>query len=212
MNNKKRKEIFSIFSKQHPNPTTELIYNSSFELLIAVILSAQTTDIAVNKVTIKLFQSNKTPSDFVKLGEKKLQEKIKTIGLFRNKAKNIISTCKILVNEHNSEIPKNRELLQKLPGVGRKTANVVLNTYFGWNLIAVDTHVFRVANRTKLARGRTVDTVEKRLEKNTPNIFKKNAHHWLILHGRYICKARKPVCSDCLIYELCEYKDKYQHI
>ena len=212
MNNKKRKEIYSIFARQHPNPKTELIYNSSFELLIAVIMSAQTTDIAVNKVTIKLFRNNKTPSDFVKLGEKKLQEKIKTIGLFRNKAKNIISTCKILVDEHKSEIPKNRALLQKLPGVGRKTANVVLNTYFGWNLIAVDTHVFRVANRTKLARGRTVVTVEKRLEKNTPNIFKKNAHHWLILHGRYICKARKPVCSDCLIYELCEYKDKYQHI
>ena len=177
MNNKKRKEIYSIFARQHPNPKTELIYNSSFELLIAVIMSAQTTDIAVNKVTIKLFRNNKTPSDFVKLGEKKLQEKIKTIGLFRNKAKNIISTCKILVDEHKSEIPKNRALLQKLPGVGRKTANVVLNTYFGWNLIAVDTHVFRVANRTKLASGITVDIVEKKLEKNTPNIFKKNAHH-----------------------------------
>lgn len=212
MNNKKREEIYGVFAKQHPNPKTELIYNSSFELLIAVILSAQTTDVAVNKVTIKLFKKNKTPDDFIKLGENKLQEQIKTIGLFRNKAKNIVSTCKILKNEHKSEVPKNRALLQKLPGVGRKTANVVLNTYFGWDLIAVDTHVFRVANRTKLASGSSVDAVEKKLEKNTPKIFKRNAHHWLILHGRYICKARKPVCSNCSIYELCEYKEKYLQI
>ena len=208
MNNKKRKEIYSIFARQHPNPKTELIYNSSFELLIAVILSAQTTDIAVNKVTIKLFRNNKTPSDFVKLGEKKLQEKIKTIGLFRNKAKNIISTCKILVDEHKSEIPKNRALLQKLPGVGRKTANVVLNTAFGHPTMAVDTHIFRVSNRTKIAPGKNVLEVEKRLVRLIPKEFLVDAHHWLILLGRYTCVARKPRCGACLIEDLCEFKQK----
>ncbi len=208
MNNEKRHKIYSIFSKQQPNPKTELIYSSAFELLIAVILSAQTTDIAVNSVTKKLFQKTNKPEDFVYLGEKKLQDQIKTIGLFRNKAKNVISTCNILVNQHKSKVPEDRDLLQKLPGVGNKTASVVLNTYFGWELIAVDTHVFRVANRTKIAIGNTVSKVEQRLEKSTPKIFKKHAHHWLILHGRYVCKSRKPLCQVCSIIHLCEYKHK----
>tara|TARA_E500000331_G_C17225688_1_gene700198 strand:+ start:1074 stop:1709 length:636 start_codon:yes stop_codon:yes gene_type:complete len=208
MNYEKRQAIYSIFSLQRPNPKTELIYSSAFELLIAVILSAQTTDVAVNNVTGELFKIANTPEGLIKLGEKKLREKIKRIGLFRNKAKNIIFTCKILVNQHDSIIPENRDLLQKLPGVGRKTANVILNTYFGWELIAVDTHVFRVANRTKLATGNSVDMVEKKLEKNTPKIFKRNAHHWLILHGRYVCKARKPLCENCTINKLCEFKHK----
>ncbi len=208
MNQKKRHEIFTIFSNQQPSPKTELVYDSVFQLLIAVILSAQTTDIAVNNVTKRLFKKAKKPEDFIKLGEKKLQSQINSIGLFRNKSKNIISTCKILKNQHASNVPEDRELLQKLPGVGRKTANVVLNTYFGWDLIAVDTHVFRVSNRTKLATGTSVEKVEKKLEKNIPKIFKRNAHHWLILHGRYVCKSQNPKCDDCSINELCEYKEK----
>ena len=208
MNNKKREEIYSVFAKQHPNPKTELIYNSSFELLIAVILSAQTTDVAVNKVTIKLFKKNKTPDDFIKLGEKKLQEQIKTIGLFRNKAKNIVSTCKILKNEHKSEVPKNRALLQQLPGVGRKTANVVLNNAFGQPTIGVDTHVFRVSNRLGIATGSNVLQVEKKLEENIPKKYKMHAHHWLIILGRYTCIARKPICKNCKIEKFCDYKDK----
>ena len=208
MNRIKRTNIFKIFEHQRPQPKTELRYTNVFELLIAVILSAQATDISVNKITNVLFVKAKTPDDVIKLGESKLMQIIKSIGLYRSKARNIIRTCEILSSEYNNKVPENRELLERLPGVGRKTANVVLNTYFGWNTIAVDTHVFRVSNRTGIATGRKVEIVESKLDRLIPDNYKKNAHHWLILHGRYICKARTPLCHRCPISDLCEFKQK----
>lgn len=208
MNRKKREEIFRRFRERDPSPTTELEYSTPFELLIAVILSAQATDISVNKATRRLFAKASTPADMVKLGEARLKGYIKTIGLFNSKARNIIKTCNILVREHGGQVPRERKALEALPGVGRKTANVILNTAFGESTIAVDTHIFRVANRTGIAPGRNVDAVEQRLLKVVPNEFKRNAHHWLILHGRYTCTARRPDCGRCLIYDLCEYTEK----
>ena len=208
MNRIKRTNIFKIFEHQRPQPKTELRYTNVFELLIAVILSAQATDISVNKITNVLFVKAKTPDDVIKLGESKLMQIIKSIGLYRSKARNIIRTCEILSSEYSNKVPENRELLERLPGVGRKTANVVLNTYFGWNTIAVDTHVFRVSNRTGIATGRKVEIVESKLDRLIPDNYKKNAHHWLILHGRYICKARTPLCHRCPISDLCEFKQK----
>ena len=191
-----------------PAPTTELNYDSPFELLIAVILSAQATDVSVNKATAKLYPVANTPKSILALGVGGLKPYIKTIGLFNSKAENIIKTCGILVEQHDSEVPRTREELEALPGVGRKTANVILNTAFGEPTIAVDTHIFRVCNRTGIAKGKTPLEVEKRLVRLTPDEFKKDAHHWLILHGRYICKARKPLCGECPIVEWCEYKKK----
>lgn len=193
---------------ENPEPTTELNYSSPFELLIAVILSAQATDVGVNKATDKLYPVANTPETIFALGVDGLKHYIKTIGLFNAKAENVIKTCKILINQHNSEVPESREALEALPGVGRKTANVVLNTAFGWPTIAVDTHIFRVSNRTKLAMGKNVDQVEQKLLKVVPAEFKVDVHHWLILHGRYICVARKPRCGACVIEDLCEFKDK----
>lgn len=206
MNRIKRTEIFRRFQQQNPSPTTELKYHSEFELLISVILSAQATDISVNKATEKLYKIANTPEKIFALGEIGLKKYIKTIGLFNTKAKNILKTCEILINEHHSQVPNNREALEKLPGVGRKTANVILNTAFGEKTIAVDTHIFRVANRIKLAEGKTPLEVELRLLKAIPPEYLGNAHHWLILHGRYICTARNPKCEHCLIRDLCEYK------
>lgn len=208
MNKTKRTEIFSRWQKQNPKPTTELNYRNEFELLISVILSAQATDVSVNKATGHLFKAANTPEKILKLGEKKLKNYIKTIGLFNTKAKNILKTCQILVNEHSSQVPEDRTALEALPGVGRKTANVVLNTAFGHPTIAVDTHIFRVSNRTGIAPGKTVQEVEKRLLRLVPDEFKIDAHHWLILHGRYTCIARSPKCIDCIINDLCEYKQK----
>lgn len=208
MNRNKRTLIFSRLAAQNPNPTTELIYNSTFELLVAVILSAQATDTSVNRATRYLFKKADTPSSVLKLGLNGLTEEIKSIGLYRNKAKNIISTCQMLIDKYNGEVPRDRSALESLPGVGRKTANVVLNTAFGDPTIAVDTHIFRVSNRTKIAKGKNVDEVEQRLLRYTPKEFLKNAHHWILLHGRYICKARKPECVSCVIVDLCEYKNK----
>ncbi|MEJ2129499.1 MAG: endonuclease III [Woeseiaceae bacterium] len=208
MNREKRTAIFSKLRELDPNPDTELHYESPFELLVAVILSAQATDVSVNKATDALYPVANTPEAILALGVKGLKPYIKTIGLFNNKAENIIKTCKILVDEHGSEVPTTREELERLPGVGRKTANVILNTAFGQPTIAVDTHIFRVANRTGIAVGKTPLEVEKRLVRLTPDEFKKDAHHWLILHGRYICKARKPLCGECPIIEWCEYKKK----
>ena len=208
MNQKKRQAIFERFQKNNPKPTTELIYHSTFELLIAVILSAQATDISVNKATQPLFRVASTPAALLALGEKKLIEYIKTIGLYRSKAKHVIQTCRQLITEHNSEVPNSRQALEALPGVGRKTANVVLNTAFGEPTMAVDTHIFRVANRIGLAKGSTPLAVEKQLVKTIPKAFLYDAHHWLILHGRYVCKARTPDCPHCLIADLCEYKEK----
>ena len=208
MNAAKRQEIFSRLREQNPNPTTELNYNNAFELLIAVILSAQATDVSVNKATDKLYPIANTPEAILKLGVTGLKKYIKTIGLFNSKAENVIKTCKILIDEHNSEVPDNRKDLETLPGVGRKTANVVLNTYFGQPTMAVDTHIFRVSNRTKIAAGKDVLEVEKRLLRLVPKEFLLDAHHWLILHGRYVCTARKPKCGACIIEDLCEYKDK----
>ena len=208
MNQKKRKEIFSRFYQANNKPTTELVYNSDFELLIAVILSAQATDISVNKATKPLFSKYNTPSLIYNLGENGLKEYIKSIGLYHSKAKNVIQTCKVLVDKYNSKIPKTREELERLPGVGRKTANVVLNTAFGQPTMAVDTHIFRVSNRTKIATGKTVLEVEKNLVKKIPREFLIDAHHWLILHGRYTCTARSPKCTQCLILDLCEHKEK----
>lgn len=208
MNKNKRCEIFKRFQTLNPAPTTELKYSSPFELLIAVILSAQATDVGVNKATAKLFPVADTPEKIFRLGEDKLKEYIKTINFFRNKAKNIIRTCEILIKQFNSEVPLDRESLESLPGVGRKTANVILNTIYGEEAIAVDTHIFRLANRTKLAPGKNVREVEQNLLKTTPKEFVKNAHHWLILHGRYICVARKPKCPICPINDLCEYESK----
>ena len=208
MNKEKRYRIFSQFQQQNPSPTTELIYSSPFELLIAVILSAQATDISVNKATIKLYEVANTPEAIAGLGLRKLKNYIKTIGLFNNKAKNIIATCKILVEQYNGEVPRDREALEALPGVGRKTANVILNTAFGEPTIAVDTHIFRVSNRTGIAPGKNVNEVERKLLKFVPEEFKKDAHHWLILHGRYTCIARQPQCHRCMIYAECEWKEK----
>tara|TARA_B110000116_G_scaffold271770_1_gene293587 strand:+ start:2424 stop:3020 length:597 start_codon:yes stop_codon:yes gene_type:complete len=191
-----------------PKPETELNYSSNFELLISVILSAQATDIGVNKATALLYPVANTPQDIFGLGVKPLKNYIKTIGLYNSKAENIIKTCRLLIDNFNSEVPRNRQALESLPGVGRKTANVVLNTAFGQPTIAVDTHIFRVSNRTGLAPGKTPLEVEKRLMRLTPEEFKLDAHHWLILHGRYTCKARKPVCGKCSIVDLCEFRDK----
>ncbi len=191
-----------------PAPTTELRYDGPFELLIAVILSAQATDVSVNKATAKLYPVANTPESILALGVSGLKPYIRTIGLFNAKAENIIKTCRILIEQHGSEVPRTRKELEALPGVGRKTANVILNTAFGEPTIAVDTHIFRVSNRTGIAKGKTPLEVEKRLERLTPDEFKKDAHHWLILHGRYVCKARKPLCGDCPIVEWCEYTRK----
>jgi endonuclease-3 len=208
MNKKKIRDIFLRFQRVNPHPTTELIYHNHFELLIAVILSARATDKAVNKATISLFRVANTPEKLLELGEKKLKDYIKTIGLYGNKAKNIIATCHLLIEKWQSKVPEDRESLESLPGVGRKTANVILNTCFNQPTIAVDTHIFRVANRIGLAKGKTPLEVETQLLKNIPSEFKHDAHHWLILHGRYICVARKPRCPECLIEDLCEYKYK----
>lgn len=193
---------------QNPRPTTELVYSSPFELLISVILSAQATDIGVNKATAKLYPIANTPEAISKLGLDGLKEQIRTIGLFNAKASNILKTCHILNEAHNGEVPDDRESLEKLPGVGRKTANVILNTAFGQPTIAVDTHIFRVSNRTGIAPGKDVIEVEKRLMKFVPEVFRQDAHHWLILHGRYTCVARNPKCNACVVYELCEWKEK----
>jgi endonuclease-3 len=201
-------EIFNIFAEYNPNPTTELLYNSHFELLIAVILSAQATDISVNKATRTLFAKANNPEKILAIGEDELIGHIKSIGLFKSKARHIIATCHILVTKYNGEIPKTRMQLEQLPGVGRKTANVVLNTAFNQNTIAIDTHIFRVARRTKMAVADTTLGVEKILLKKIPEKFLKNAHHWLILHGRYTCKARKPMCLECPIYEYCLWQEK----
>lgn len=208
MNSKKILEIFKRFSKANPSPKTELIYHSPFELLISVILSAQATDVSVNKATEKLFKLAKTPKAIIKLGEKGLKEYIKTIGLYNTKAANILKTCQILEDQFQGQVPSDRESLESLPGVGRKTANVILNTAFGYDTIAVDTHILRVSNRTGLANSHSPLEVEKTLLKVVPSQYRKDAHHWLILHGRYICKARKPLCPQCLIRDLCEYPNK----
>ncbi len=208
MNADKRYQIFSRLQEQNPNPETELEYDSPFELLIAVMLSAQATDVSVNKATRKLFPVANTPESLLALGVEGVKEYIKTIGLFNTKAENVIKTCRILIEQHNSEVPQTREALEKLPGVGRKTANVVLNTAFGQPAMAVDTHIFRVANRTRIAPGKTVLEVEKKLLRFVPKPFLIDAHHWLILHGRYVCTARKPRCGACIIEDLCEFKDK----
>lgn len=208
MNKNKRHEIFSRFRVENPKPETELNYSSDFELLIAVILSAQATDVGVNKATKKLYPVANTPEAIYALGVVGLSEYIKTIGLYNSKARNVIATCKMLVDLHGSQVPDDREALQALHGVGRKTANVVLNTAFGHPAMAVDTHIFRVSNRTKIAPGKTVLAVEKGLMKFIPEEFLVDAHHWLILHGRYTCIARKPRCGSCVISDLCEYKDK----
>ena len=208
MNRQKRTEIYKRLKKHIPHPQTELEHESPFELLISVILSAQATDVSVNKATAELYPVANTPQAILDLGEAGLKKYIKTIGLFNSKAKNIIKTCRLLVKKHDGQVPRTREELEALPGVGRKTANVVLNTAFGQPTIAVDTHIFRVANRTGLAKGKTPLEVEKRLTRLTPDEFRKNAHHWLILHGRYTCKARKPDCPNCVINDLCEYRAK----
>jgi endonuclease III len=201
-------ELFTRLREFNPHPTTELVYTTPFELLVAVVLSAQATDVGVNKATSKLYPVANTPQAILDLGEEKLKRYISTIGLFNAKAKNVIALCQILIEQHDGEVPDNREALEALPGVGRKTANVVLNTAFGHPTIAVDTHIFRVANRTGLAPGKDVRAVEDKLEKAIPPEFKQDAHHWLILHGRYVCKARKPDCPQCVIRDLCRYKDK----
>ena len=208
MNNTIRHEIFARLKAANPKPTTELHYQSTFQLLIAVMLSAQATDKSVNIATARFFPEHGTPQGLLDLGLEALTEYIKTIGLFRTKAKNVIQTCRILLEQYGGEVPDDRAALEALPGVGRKTANVVLNTAFGHPTIAVDTHIFRVANRTGLARGKTVLEVERKLEKFVPAQYRLDAHHWLILHGRYICVARTPKCPQCGIADLCEYKDK----
>lgn len=205
-----RRELFSRLAELNPNPKTELVYSNPFELLIAVMLSAQATDVGVNKATKKLFPVANTPAAILKLGETGLKKYISTIGLFNSKAKHVMATCKILQDEYDGEVPRTREALEALPGVGRKTANVVLNTAFGLPTMAVDTHIFRVGNRTGLAKGSTVRAVEDKLMKAVPPEYLLNAHHWLILHGRYVCKARKPDCSLCVIRDLCSFKEKTQ--
>jgi endonuclease-3 len=208
MNRNKRIEIFELLKEENQDPQTELNYTSPFELLISVILSAQATDVGVNKATAKLFHVANTPQAILKLGLDGLKKYIRTIGLFNTKAENIIKTCDILVREHGGQVPSSRKDLQALPGVGRKTANVVLNTAFGQPTIAVDTHIFRVSNRTGIASGKTVREVEDRLVRLVPDQYKQDAHHWLILHGRYTCVARKPRCGSCIIHDLCEYRSK----
>jgi len=208
MNAEKRKHIFERLKTANPNPTTELEYTTPFELLIAVILSAQATDVSVNKATRKLYIVANTPEKIFALGIDGLIPYVQTIGLYRNKAKNVIDTCLLLIENHHSEVPRDRESLQALPGVGRKTANVVLNTAFGQPTMAVDTHIFRVSNRTGLAPGKNVDIVEHKLMKFVPPEYLMDAHHWLILHGRYTCLARSPQCWNCLIADLCEFKSK----
>ncbi len=208
MNRAIRTEIYSRLREKIPSPDTELNYADPFELLVAVILSAQATDVSVNKATTLLYPVANTPKAILDLGVVKLKPFIRTIGLYNGKASNIIKTCRILLDQFGGEVPRTREELESLPGVGRKTANVILNTAFGEPTIAVDTHIFRVSNRTGLARGKTPLEVEKRLVKFTPDEFRKDAHHWLILHGRYTCKARKPDCPECVIKDLCEYKEK----
>lgn len=208
MNKDKRHQIFARLRDDNPNPTTELEYSTPFELLIAVILSAQATDVGVNKATRKLYPVANTPEAIYALGVDGLKEYIKTIGLFNSKAENVIKTCRILIDQHNSEVPQTRASLEALPGVGRKTANVVLNTAFGQPTMAVDTHIFRVSNRTRIAPGKNVNEVEDKLVRFVPKEFLQDAHHWLILLGRYVCTARKPRCGSCLIEDLCEYKDK----
>ena len=208
MNKTKRIEILTRLRDDNPKPTTELAFNSPFELLISVLLSAQATDVSVNKATAKLYPIADTPEKMLALGVDGIKEYIKTIGLFNTKAENVYKTCKLLIEKHHSQVPENREALEALPGVGRKTANVVLNTAFGWPTIAVDTHIFRVCNRTKFAPGKDVVEVEEKLLKVVPAEFKVDCHHWLILHGRYTCIARKPRCGSCIIEDLCEFKDK----
>jgi endonuclease-3 len=208
MNPLKRQQLFERLCQANPNPTTELAFATPFELLTAVLLSAQATDVSVNAATAKLFPLANTPRSILDLSEKSLVDCIRTIGLYQTKAKHLRQTCQILLDQHNGQVPEDRKALEGLPGVGRKTANVVLNTAFGWETIAVDTHIFRVANRTGLAKGKTVLEVEKKLLKNVPVNFRRNAHHWLILHGRYVCKARKPECYRCGLSDLCDFKPK----
>ena len=208
MNNDKRRQIFARLQATNPHPTTELNYSSEFELLVAVLLSAQATDIGVNKATDRLFPVANTPETILALGQEGLESYIATIGLYRSKAKHLLQTCRILIERHGSQVPQTREALEALPGVGRKTANVLLNTLFGRPTIAVDTHIFRIANRIGLAPGKTVDEVEQKLLKVVPREYMLDAHHWLILHGRYVCRARKPECAQCIIADLCEYKAK----
>jgi endonuclease-3 len=212
MNPDKRRKIFERLRAANPDPTTELVYRTPFELLVAVVLSAQATDKSVNHATAVLFKEFNTPEKIAQLGVQKLEGFIKTIGLFRTKAKNVVALSKLLIEKHGGEVPADREALEALPGVGRKTANVVLNTAFGQPTVAVDTHIFRVANRTGLAPGKDPREVEDRLLKFTPPEFLKNAHHWLILHGRYVCLARKPGCPECLIRDLCEFKQKTKDV
>ena len=208
MNKEKRYQILTRLRDNNPHPTTELVFTSPFELLISVLLSAQATDVSVNKATAKLYPVANTPASILALGVDGVKEYIKTIGLFNSKAENVIKTCRILLEQHGGEVPESREALEALPGVGRKTANVVLNTAFGWPTIAVDTHIFRVCNRTRFAPGKNVEEVEDRLLRVVPKEFKVDCHHWLILHGRYTCVARKPRCGSCLIEDLCEFPDK----
>ena len=212
MNKVKCTHIFNLLNKKNPSPTTELIYKTPFELLVAVILSAQATDISVNKATKKLFAIANTPETILSLGLKKIKSYIQTIGLYNNKAKSIIETCKILLEKYNGEVPNNRIALEELSGVGRKTANVILNTVFGEPTIAVDTHIFRVSNRTGIAPGKSVLEVEEKLLKYVPDVFKRDAHHLLILHGRYTCTARNPKCDSCIIFDDCEWKERKKHI
>lgn len=208
MNSSKRFEIFSRLKAANPNPTTELVYKTPFELLVAVVLSAQATDRSVNIATKNLFQKANTPEKIFSLGEIELKKYIKSIGLYKTKAKNILATCNLLIRNHNSSVPQTREELEKLPGVGHKTANVILNTAFGKPTIAVDTHIFRISNRTGIATGKNVSEVELKLLKFVPKQFHQDAHHWLILHGRYVCKARKPECTECIIEDMCDFKEK----
>nr|WP_310617257.1 endonuclease III [Pantoea cypripedii] len=208
MNQDKRVQILTRLRDENPHPTTELNFTSPFELLIAVLLSAQATDVSVNKATAKLYPVANTPASILALGVDGVKEYIKTIGLFNSKAENVIKTCRILLEQHGGAVPEDRAALEALPGVGRKTANVVLNTAFGWPTIAVDTHIFRVSNRTRFAPGKNVEEVEEKLLKVVPKAFKVDCHHWLILHGRYTCVARKPRCGSCLIEDLCEFDAK----
>ncbi len=208
MNREKRQKIFEILRANNPDPTTELVFNSDFELLVSVVLSAQATDVAVNKATEDMFKVASTPNQILDLGEAKLKDYIRTLGLFNAKAKNLIALSEILVKQYNGQVPSTRAELEELPGVGRKTANVVLNTAFGQPTIAVDTHIFRVGNRTKIAWGKTPREVEDRLVRLVPEEFLQGAHHWLILHGRYVCKARTPLCGSCAIHDYCEFRKK----
>ncbi|MCW4153399.1 endonuclease III [Halomonas sp. 18H] len=210
MNAQKRHEIFVRLREHNPEPTTELVWQTPFELLAAVLLSAQATDVGVNKATARLFPVANTPGTIIELGLEGLKEHIKTIGLYNTKAENLMKTCRILEYRHGGEVPRSRTALEALPGVGRKTANVILNTAYGEPTIAVDTHIFRVSNRTGLARGKNVNDVEQKLLRHVPREFRKDAHHWLILHGRYTCLARKPRCGSCVIEDLCEFPDKVE--